>query len=67
MACAGISAYAEDGREELSENIANLLNDLDLSELQQYLDQNGDSYLFNFGNTAKEIVEYLINGNLGSE
>ena len=67
LACAGISAYAEDGREELSENIANLLNDLDLSELQQYLDQNGDSYLFNFGNTAKEIVEYLINGNLGSE
>ncbi len=67
MACAGISAYAEDGREELSENIANLLNDLDLSELQQYLDQNGDSYLFKFGNTAKEIVEYLINGNLGSE
>ena len=67
MACAGISAYAEDGREELSENIANLLNDLDLSELQQYLDQNGDSYLFHFGNTAQEIVEYLINGNLGSE
>lgn len=67
LACAGISAYAEDGREELSENIANLLNDLDLSELQQYLDQNGDSYLFNFGNTAREIVEYLINGNLGSE
>lgn len=67
MACAGISAYAEDGREELNENIANLLNDLDLSELQQYLDQNGDSYLFNFGNTAREIVEYLINGNLGSE
>ena len=67
MACAGISAYAEDGREELSENIANLLNDLDLSELQQYLDQNGDSYLFNFGNTAKEIVEYLIKGNLCSE
>lgn len=67
LACAGISAYAEDGREELSENIANLLNDLDLSELQQYLDQNGDSYLFNFGDTAREIVEYLINGNLGSE
>lgn len=67
LACAGISAYAEDGREELSENIANLLDGLDLSELQQYLDQNGDSYLFNFGNTAREIVEYLINGNLGSE
>lgn len=67
MACAGISALAADGREELSENIANLLDDLDLADLQLYLDQNGDSYLFNFGSTAREIVEYLINGNLGTE
>ncbi|MDE6667882.1 MAG: stage III sporulation protein AE [Clostridia bacterium] len=67
LACAGISAIAEDGREELTENIANLLDDLDLSELQNYLDQNSDSYLFNFGGTAREIVEYLINGNLGTE
>ncbi len=67
LACAGISALAADGREELSENIANLLDDLDLADLQLYLDQNGDSYLFNFGSTAREIVEYLINGNLGTE
>lgn len=67
LGCAGISALAEDGREELAENIANLLNDLDLSELQAYLDQNSDSYLFNFGGTAREIVEYLINGNLSTE
>ena len=67
LACAGISAFAEDGREELNESIASLLNDLDLSELQKYLDQNGDSYLFNFGGTAREIVEYLINGNLSTE
>lgn len=67
VACAGVSALAEDGREELSENIKNLLNDLDLSEFQKYLDENGDSYLFNFGGTAREIVEYLINGNLGTE
>ena len=68
LACAGISAYAEeDGKAELYENIAALLESLDLSELQKYLDENGDSYLFNFGGTAKEIVEYLINGNLGAE
>lgn len=67
LACAGISAFAEDGREELTENITNLLNDLDLTDLQIYLDRNSDSYLFNFGSTAREIVEYLINGNLGTE
>jgi stage III sporulation protein AE len=67
LACAGISAFAEDGREELTENISKLLADLDLSDLQKYLDENGDNYLFNFGGTAKEIVEYLINGNLGTE
>lgn len=67
LACAGISALAADGKEELSDNIADLLNDLDLSELQQYLDNNSDSYLLNFGGNAREIVEYLINGNLGTE
>lgn len=67
LACAGISAFAEDGRENLTENIAKLLSDLDLSELQAYIDQNSDSYLFNFGGTAREIVEYLINGNLSTE
>jgi len=58
---------AEDGSEELYENIKTLLNDLDLSDLQAYLDQNSDSYLFKFGSTAREIVEYLINGNLSTE
>lgn len=67
LACAGISALAEDGMEELTENISNLLDDLDLSDLQKYLDEHGDSYLFNFGGTAREIIEYLINGNLGTE
>ncbi len=64
----GIVAYAEeDGREELNENISELLEDLDLTELQKYLDENTDSYLFKFGDTAKEIVEYLIQGNLGTD
>ena len=35
----GITAYAEeDGSKELNESISGLLEDLDLSELQQYLD-----------------------------
>lgn len=57
--------YAEDDtRVELNENISNLLEDLDLLELQQYLDDNSDSFLWNFGDDAREIIEYLINGNL---
>lgn len=53
----------DDKREELYENIENLLEELDLSGLQDYLDGHPDSYLFNFGGAAHEIVEYLINGN----
>ncbi len=57
----------DDGRRELNENISNLLNDLDLSELQEYLDGNGNSILSGFGNTAKDIIAYLIGGNLGTD
>ncbi|MCD8040429.1 MAG: stage III sporulation protein AE [Clostridia bacterium] len=58
---------AEDGTEDLNGSIAELLEGLDLSALQSYLDENSDSYLFNFGNTAREIIEYLISGNAGSD
>lgn len=57
----------DDGRRELNENISNLLNDLDLTELQEYLDGNGNSILSGFGNTAKDIIAYLIGGNLGTD
>lgn len=68
LACTGIAvSAATDGYEELNENISKLLGELDLSELQKYLDENGDNYLLHFGGTAKEIVAYLINGNLGAE
>lgn len=64
----GITAYAEeDGSKELNESISGLLEDLDLSELQNYLDEHSDSFLFNFGDTAKEIVNYLIKGNLDTD
>ena len=59
---------AEDDKQvELNENISNLLNDLDLTELQQYLDSHEDNFLLSFGGTAREIVEYLIKGNLGAD
>lgn len=68
FAFSGITAFAEDeGREELNENIAKLLEDLDLSELQKYLDENENSFLFGFGDTAADIIRYLIYGNLGTD
>ncbi|MDE7454184.1 MAG: hypothetical protein K2N22_07245, partial [Clostridia bacterium] len=51
----------------MNESISDLLEDLDLSELQKYLDENSDSYLYNFGSTASEIVEYLVHGNLNTD
>ena len=61
------AAEQEDGREELAKNIEDVLGGLDLSALQQYLDENSDSYLFNFGDNATEIIEYLIKGNVGTD
>ena len=59
-------ADSEDNRVELNETLSQLLDDLDLSELQEYLDNNESSFLSRFGSTAREIVEYLISGNLGT-
>lgn len=56
-----------DGEQELAQNIEDVLEGLDLSELQKYLDKNSDSYLFNFGDNAEEIIRYLINGNIGTD
>lgn len=63
----GMAASAEEEEKELNENITKLLEDLDLTELQKYLDENKDSYLFQYGDTAIEIVEYLIHGNLNTD
>lgn len=59
----GICAYADDGS-ELNDNISSVIDSLDLTEIQKYLDEYGNDYVFSFGDTAKEIVAYLINGNL---
>lgn len=64
------TAAADDtggGDAELSQNIEDVLGGLDLSELQQYLDENSESYLFNFGDNAEEIIRYLVNGNIGTD
>ena len=66
FALSGTVAYAED-EVDLNENISKLLEDLDLSELQKYLDENEGSFLYKFGDTAAEIVEYLIHGNINSD
>lgn len=63
----GASAEEADGEEQLTQNIDDVLDGLDLSELQQYLDSNSDSYLFNFGDNAEDIIRYLINGNIGTD
>ena len=60
-----IQAFADDGGAELNENISSIIDSIDLSEIQKYLDEYGSDYIFSFGDTAKEIVEYLLNGNLG--
>lgn len=68
LAFSGLAAFADGGSEsEINDNISELLKDLDLSELQKYLDENTDSYLYKFGDTASEIIEYLVHGNVGSD
>lgn len=61
------AASSDDGRAEIDENIQKLLDDLDLSDLQKYIDEHGDSYLLNFGDTAEEIITYLLKGDMGSD
>ncbi len=65
----GVYALAEetDGRAELNQNISDLLDKLDLSELQKFLEEDKDNFLFGFGGTAREIIEYLISGNLNTD
>lgn len=67
LAMGGIAVFADEGGEQLNQSISDLLKDLDLNELQKYLDEHKDSYLFNFGDTASEIIEYLIHGNLDTD
>ena len=67
-AALGLTAFAdEQSVGDINETISDLLKDLDLDELQKYIDSNEDSFLKKFGNTASEIIEYLIRGNLDTD
>ena len=61
----GGAAAADDGEQQLNQNIIDILNGLDLSELDEYLKNHPDEMLSGFGDSARSIVEYLIRGNLG--
>ncbi len=68
IASLSVGAAADDGgREELNENLTSLLEDLDLTELQKYLDSDNENILHKFGDSAKQIVEYFINGDAGAD
>ncbi len=57
-----IAVFADDAADELNNNIAGLLAGLDLSALDEYI-KNYAGNAFDFGNSAAEIIEYLLNGN----
>ncbi len=61
----GLIAFAADGGAELNENINSILDGLDLNELQKYLDEYGNEYVFSFSKSARELVGVLLNGDLG--
>ncbi|MGN0812734.1 MAG: hypothetical protein ACI4MQ_04400 [Candidatus Coproplasma sp.] len=61
----GIIAFATEGEAELTENIESIISGLDLNELQSYLDKYGNEYVYSFSQSAKGLVEFLINGDLG--
>ncbi len=60
-------AYAAEGAEEINGSVSDILEGLDLSALQEYLDENADSFLHKFGDNAKSIVEYLVKGDLKTD
>lgn len=62
-----IFVYADEVSEEINLNVSELLNQLDLTELQAYIDQIEENYLFEYGDTAEEIITYLISGDISTD
>lgn len=60
----GLTAIADE-EDELNDNITSIIDGIDLSELEEYLAEHQSDFLFNFGDTAREIIEYLVKGDLG--
>lgn len=63
--CGVTIAFAIEGEEELTQNIESIINGLDLSSLQSYLDSYGNEYVYSFSQSAKGLIEFLVNGDLG--
>ncbi|MGN0806091.1 MAG: hypothetical protein ACI4MC_03555 [Candidatus Coproplasma sp.] len=61
----GIIAFGADGEAELTDNIESIIGGLDLGELQSYLDSYGNDYVYSFSKSAKGLIEFLLNGDLG--
>ncbi len=62
--CCTVFAEQSDG-EQLTDNIQSIIDGLDLEELQSYLDEYAGDILSSYGSNAKEVIEYLVKGDLG--
>lgn len=60
------AVYADNG-EDLSENISSILDGLDLTEIEEYLKNYGNDYIFGFGETARDIIAFFVSGDLGTD
>ncbi len=60
-------AYADEISEEINLNISDLLSQLDLTDLQSYIEQYQVDFLFEYGDTAEEIITYLISGDISAD
>ncbi len=67
LAMCGHVVYAEQATDVLNENIKNLLDKLDISSLENYLKENQNSKIFDYGNSASEIINFLIKGNFNTD
>lgn len=61
----GLIAFASEGETELTENIQSIIGGLDLTQLQTYLDKYGNEYIYSFSQSARGLIEFLVNGDLG--
>lgn len=64
LLCGSLVVFADDGA-DLSDSITSIIEGLDLSDIEEYLKQYGNDYVFGFGESAKQIIEYLVSGDLG--
>lgn len=60
----GVTVAVADEGAELNENITSILDGLDLTEIDNYLSQYGDGFIYSYGDNAREILEYLVRGQL---